>query len=87
MFAWDTGVCLEESAVNKAESLAILKLTTAQPDLTRQISMVEETKMTLSLLEGIRQTPISNQIPALRALRTRFMNLTFLPVADEEISS
>lgn len=87
MFAWDTGVCLEESAVNKAKSLAILKLTTAQPDLTRQISMVEETKMTLSLLEGIRQTSISNQIPALRALRTRFMNLTFLPVADEEISS
>lgn len=73
---------LEEAIVNKAEVLIILKLTTKMPNTTANISIVEETKLTLRMLENIKQTPISDENPALLALRSRLMELSFLPVPE-----
>ncbi len=73
---------LEEAIVNKAESLAILKLTTKMPNLTAQISIVEETKLTLKMLEDIKQAPISDKNPALQDLRSKLIALTFLPIPE-----
>jgi hypothetical protein len=81
-FVEEAMIHVEEAIVNKAESLAILKLTTKMPNLTAQISIVEETKLTLKMLEDIKQAPISDKNPALQDLRSKLIALSFLPIPE-----
>jgi hypothetical protein len=85
-FVEEAMIHIEEAIANKAKSLTILKLTTKMPNLAAQVSIVEETKLTLKMLANIKQAPIPDKSPALQDLRSRLIELSFLPISVTEAS-